>query len=360
MKISSVLFKVFLLVSFYSGFLYAGGVSWGPAGGSANAPFDQNALIVLFTVLMFIGIWFARKLPVMTQSLLLASTLTFYTYSYTLYAATESITINTKSGSTTYTDGNDLSITNNSGIELIITITPGSGSCPTGGCSFTIGASEQKNLTFPVTTLTHNGITYGTVTSPHTSRVWLDRNLGASQVCTALNDTACYGDYYQWGRDADGHEKSNSETTTTLANSITPANAQFIINGSSPDDWVSDGVDNDGSQRSANWSKTDGSSVCPVGYRVPTIDELTAETIDLTGEDDVQNNTDAFNSFLKLPSAGYRDGSSGSLDTQGSNGSVWSSSVYNSFSKGLGFGSSNADWYYFSRVNGLSVRCIKD
>jgi len=55
-------------------------------------------------------------------------------------------------------------------------------------------------------TLLH-GVTYGTVTSPYTGRVWLDGNLGASQVCTAYNDSTCYGDYYQWGRGTDGHEK---------------------------------------------------------------------------------------------------------------------------------------------------------
>lgn len=29
--------------------------------------------------------------------------------------------------------------------------------------------------------ITHNGTSYGTVTSPYTGRVWLDRNLGAAR-----------------------------------------------------------------------------------------------------------------------------------------------------------------------------------
>ncbi|MGV6830373.1 MAG: hypothetical protein ACWA5P_02275 [bacterium] len=74
-------------------------------------------------------------------------------------------------------------------------------------------------------TITHNGITYGLVTSPYTAHVWLDRNLGASRVCTAFDDMACFGDYYQWGRNTDGHKKSGSTTTTTLATYINSVGA---------------------------------------------------------------------------------------------------------------------------------------
>jgi hypothetical protein len=53
-------------------------------------------------------------------------------------------------------------------------------------------------------------------TSPDTGKVWLDRNLGARQVCTSSTDAACYGDLYQWGRAKDGHESRTSGTTETL------------------------------------------------------------------------------------------------------------------------------------------------
>jgi len=206
-------------------------------------------------------------------------------------------------------------------------------------------------------TITHNGFTYGTVTSPYTGRVWLDRNLGASRVCTALDDAECYGDYYQWGRGTDGHEKTNSATTSTLATDITAssANGSFIITLNNSD-WTT--ADSDGSLRAFEWSKIDGTSICPVGYRVPTIDELTAETINTSTA--VTNNTDAFNHFLKLPSAGYRYGSDGSLYGQASNGVVWSSSVSGSYSQSLYFGSGGAYTSYGLRANGLSVRCIRD
>jgi len=54
-------------------------------------------------------------------------------------------------------------------------------------------------------TLIHNGLEYKTVKSA-TGKIWMDRNLGASQVATSSTDAAAYGDLYQWGRAADGHE----------------------------------------------------------------------------------------------------------------------------------------------------------
>ena len=144
----------------------------------------------------------------------------------------------------------------------------------------------------------HNGTTYATVTSPYTGKVWLDRNLGASQVCSSFDDPLCYGDYYQWGRNADGHEDSGSETNDTLATQIDPVQAvvdgKFITNIVAYRDWALG--DATGATRSANWSKTDGSSVCPIGFRVPNITELSAETVD----EDVINRDTAFTNFLKL------------------------------------------------------------
>ena len=206
------------------------------------------------------------------------------------------------------------------------------------------------------------GLVYETVTSPFTGKIWLDRNLGASQVCTAYNDTACYGDYYQWGRDADGHEKSTSDTNTNIASTLNPGHGDFILDDDDDSDdgaaydWLSE--DDNGSFRSAKWSKTDGSSVCPVGYRVPTIAELEAETT--SASTPVTNSNDAFANFLKLPSAGYRISSSGFMDFQGSFGYVWSSSVDGSNSGYIYFHSAGASSYFYYRANGRSVRCLSD
>ena len=211
--------------------------------------------------------------------------------------------------------------------------------------------------TVTVTVITEAPSGYGLVCSPHTGKVWLDRNLGASQVCTAYNDSDCYGDYYQWGRNADGHQASTSGSGGTIVGDVANldnAGTEFIKNSSSPYDWAS--VDGNGAIREANWSKTDGSSVCPTGYRVPTETELAAETTEVG----VTSNVAAFASFLKLPSAGSRGGSSGALGSQGSYGGLWSASVVGSYSRSLGFVSSDADWGNDGRASGLSVRCLRD
>jgi uncharacterized protein (TIGR02145 family) len=205
--------------------------------------------------------------------------------------------------------------------------------------------------------ITHNGTSYGTVTSPYTGRVWLDRNIGASKVCTSLDDIGCYGDYYQWGRNYDGHQKSSSFDYPTLANNVTNVgHGDFITNGTAPYDWAS--VDATGAERTINWTATDGSSVCPTGFRVPIIAELSAELIDV-GSANIQDNIDAFNSFLKFPSAGYRKGDLAVLATQGFWGYVWSSSVNGSSSQRFGFGSFFVGANDLNRANGYPIRCIK-
>ena len=200
-----------------------------------------------------------------------------------------------------------------------------------------------------------HGKSYKPVTSPHTGRVWLDRNLGASQVCTSFNDTACYGDYYQWGRNFDGHQDSTSEVSAILASNVNDVGDTFFITSTIvPNDWAS--IDSTGATRAANWSKTDGSSICPVGFRVPHFTELKAETLD----EDVVNKYTAFTNFLKLPSAGYRNDISASLNVQGLWGLVWTSSANGSYSHSVTFDNSNVFTDNLNRAFGISVRCLRD
>lgn len=207
-------------------------------------------------------------------------------------------------------------------------------------------------------TITHNGTDYKEVCSPYTGKAWLDRNLGAARVCEQFDDDACYGDYYQWGRSADGHENSMSDANNTLATQMNPVQSavqgKFIRTVTS--DWVEAGVDDNGSKRVANWSRIDGTSVCPVGFRVPTIDELKAETLDATdttGSTKVINGDTAFTNFLKLPSSGYRlDG----LNEQNLSGYLWSSTSMQAIEFDSGEASSRNDL----RTYGESIRCLKD
>jgi len=217
--------------------------------------------------------------------------------------------------------------------------------------------SEELPGTLVDTEIVFNGKTYDQITSSQTQRVWLDRNLGADQVCTSFDDSACFGDYYQWGRLADGHENVSSSTTSTLASTIEPSLANFILNTNSPtDDWTSPNVDNDGNLRISNWNKPDESSICPIGYRVPTEYELTAETIN----NGVNNKDSAFSSFLKLPASGHRYYNDASLRSVNEVGNLWSSSTNDNNARGLGWTSYNATWYNDRRTYAFNVRCIKN
>lgn len=220
--------------------------------------------------------------------------------------------------------------------------------------------SSSKDVTVNITnvndTVVLNNITYEIITSPVTGKKWLDRNLGASQACTSLTDTLCYGDYYQWGRLADGHEKANSNTTSTLASDISNAGSSFIIPNSIPYDWTLS--DSTTSARAAQWSKADGTGVCPIGFKVPTYDELQAETI---------NSSIPYQSFLNFPLAGNRS-SNGSILNSGTFGTIWSSSDFSSHSNGYDSSSDvvgalnvqhSVTYAVGSKTTGYSVRCIE-
>ena len=178
-----------------------------------------------------------------------------------------------------------------------------------------------------------------------TGKVWMDRNLGATQVATISTDAASYGDLYQWGRGTDGHQIRTSATTATLSSTDQPANGNFIFSNIGAGDWRSTKNDN-------LWQVVSGvNNPCPTGYRIPTDPEWTAELSSMS--------VNAFDSPLKLPLAGWRIYSDGSLQEVGSTGHYWSSTITGSNSRSLLFINSaligNA-----SRGNGYSVRCIKD
>jgi uncharacterized protein (TIGR02145 family) len=202
-------------------------------------------------------------------------------------------------------------------------------------------------------TITFNSLTYITVQSPDTSRVWLDRNLGATQVATSSTDAAAYGGLYQWGRAADGHESRSSGSTTTLATTITPGTSTFITNTVSPHDWTS--ADSNGSSRTGAWADGGANDICPGGFSVPTEAEITADTMSATTTD-VTNTTTAFSSFLKIPAAGTRNAGSGGIYALGTH-ARWQS---RSAGRYMSVTSNSAAFYTDPHSYGFSVRCIKD
>jgi len=206
--------------------------------------------------------------------------------------------------------------------------------------------------TWPLGTVFCNGTPTAVinVTNPVTGKTWMDRNLGASQVATSSTDAAAYGDLYQWGRKADGHQCRNSGTTSTLSTTDQPNHANFILSPNIPYDWRSPQNDN-------LWQGVNGTNnPCPSGYRIPTNVELDAERTSWSQN----NSTGAFNSPLKLPLSGYRNNTGGSLNLMGSYAYYWSSSVNGTNAFNLYFISGNAYISNYYRASGFSVRCLKD
>jgi len=190
----------------------------------------------------------------------------------------------------------------------------------------------------------------GDVSNPTTGKIWSDRNLGATQVATSSTDANSYGHLYQWGRGTDGHQIRTSGTTTTLSSSDTPGHGNFILAPNSPYDWRSP-------QNTNLWQGVSGvNNPCPAGYRLPTEAEWNAELLSWS----TNNAAGAFASPLKLPVAGSRYFSSGSLFDVGTYGYYWSSTVSSTFSRNLVFGSGNASMSSLYRAFGYSVRCLKD
>jgi hypothetical protein len=188
------------------------------------------------------------------------------------------------------------------------------------------------------------------VTNPTTGKIWMDRNLGASQAALGSADSAAYGDLYQWGRFADGHQCRTSATTAIQSSSNVPGHGNFITVSSFTYDWRSP-------QNANLWQGVNGiNNPCPIGYRLPTEVELNAETQSWSSN----NAAGAFASPLKLPLSGNRFVSYGLLSHEGLYGSYWSGTVSGNLSRGLGFDSIDVFIGSDSRGNGSSVRCIKD
>jgi hypothetical protein len=252
--------------------------------------------------------------------------------------------------------------------SITLTLTTSGGSCGTTTATKTItvnAVSGCGNVTF-----TYNGasVTYGTVTGAN-STCWLDRNLGATRVAQSSTDHLAYGDLFQWGRGADGHQRitwtnattgtAANSTTTTLSSSDSPGNALFITISTGNLDWRS-------TPNNSLWQGVSGTNnPCPSGYRLPTETEIEAERNNggtgFWGTGSLQNNAaGAFASPLKLPMSGYRAVSSGTLSSVGTNGFYWSSTVSAPLSRVLFFSSSLALMDSTYRAYGGAVRCIKN
>jgi hypothetical protein len=215
------------------------------------------------------------------------------------------------------------------------------------GTSFICGKST---VTFNYNAQT---VTYGTVVGANNS-CWFDRNLGAAQVATSSIDENAFGDLFQWGRYADGHQIRNSAITSiksSIDNPYPNGNGLFITTSTESEslDWRSP-------ENTNLWQGVSGiNNPCPTGWRLPNDSELISE-IDQWGS--LNGVYEAINSPLKLPKAGMRLFEDGQIDDQ--YGFYWSSTREGMYASYLKFDQNSILLNGGAAANGGSVRCIKD
>ncbi|MBE8190490.1 MAG: hypothetical protein HAW58_06555, partial [Candidatus Thioglobus sp.] len=225
---------------------------------------------------------------------------------------------------------------------------------------FLVTAADATNESFTNSkqAVATNHLQQFTAVNGNGKTVWMDRNLGATRVATNFDDSQAYGDLYQWGRAADGHQRRDSLASSNPNSDIKPNNPDFIAVNQG--DWTAlvngNNIDNNGSQRQEFWSRTDGSSICPTGFRVPTVAEWRTELGSWLSE----NRGGAFISNLKIPTTGIRNFAGGNILSANILGFYWSSSSFSNQSSRLILGGGFAYDSVTNRANGMAVRCIRD
>ena len=208
-----------------------------------------------------------------------------------------------------------------------------------------------ETVTCQVIKKTYTRDSAGNPLSEPVTKLWLDRNLGATRAAVAYNDSMASGDLCQWGRLADGHQKRDSDTTEQLSAGIVPGHDHFIASPLISDDWL---VVSDDSL----WNGSDNTNCsCPEGWRVPTAGELAMEMNSWTP----QNMDGAYASTLKWVASGNRD-NHGTERYSEYWSFIWSSTPathQDAYVLAIP-GSLPAEIISSGRIYGLVVRCIRD
>jgi uncharacterized protein (TIGR02145 family) len=198
------------------------------------------------------------------------------------------------------------------------------------------------------------------VMNPYTGNTWMDRNLGAKRAATNNKDEEAFGDLFQWGRRADGHQCRNSKTVRNQSFTNTPGHGDFIIGFR---DWKNP-------VNFSLWQGVNGqNNPCPKGFRLPTTAEFRAELDSWFTFRDVPG-PPSMKTPLKFTLTGLRSwANDGEFVNVGQIGNYWTSDVTNNLEENAsrasifnseGFGSIGVVNLGERRANGLSIRCIKN
>lgn len=205
-------------------------------------------------------------------------------------------------------------------------------------------------------------VTYTTVRGTD-GKIWLQQNLGSSQVASSMTDADSYGDLFQWGRWDDGHQTRTSGTGAAPAQNnpggLTGIN-HYIVGASGSSWWGTNAT-------SDQWAATGASAVTSAigadpckaigqDWKMPSQADWTS----LVNSESIGNPATAYSSKLKLPAGGYRGSSDGGFTFVGQRGYFWSSDVASTGGKYLYIGTTIANPSSGApRGQGASVRCIK-
>jgi uncharacterized protein (TIGR02145 family) len=186
----------------------------------------------------------------------------------------------------------------------------------------------------------HGGISYGTV--PIGDQCWLDRNLNVGTMVTGVTN------------------QTNNATTEMYCYNNDPVNCG-VYGGLYQWDEAMQYVATPGAQ-----------GICPAGWHIPTFSEFQTLSATVGGNgnalkeggvgagDGIGTNTSGFSALL----AGFRRNDGGFLGLGDYGANFWSSTEYDAtYAYGLSLYvvNGNIDLYFYNtKANGFSVRCLED
>jgi len=189
-----------------------------------------------------------------------------------------------------------------------------------------------------------------------------------------------YGDLYQWGRAADGHQLRTSESylSNNISNENTPVsssnlngNGQVNSTSAAYRKFIKGMYDWRNPQADTLWNNNGKKTVndpCPDGWRVPTAHEFQSIANPISGNSwqwvsskpgYLITSLGSSSPTLFLPTAGFRSGGDSGLYSIGGNGYYWSSTVSGVAVYSLAFSNGvRISNYEYTRTGGFSVRCV--
>ncbi|WP_017257140.1 fibrobacter succinogenes major paralogous domain-containing protein [Pedobacter arcticus] len=215
--------------------------------------------------------------------------------------------------------------------------------------------------------LNNEKVTYKTVRAAD-GEIWLQQNLGSLRVAANISDKNAYGNYFQWGRGIDGHEKAEGAVEVGVAKPNNPRGLSkteknpFYASEKATGFWWKGGDQYDTweANENARINEINGCDPCKqlLGrqWRMPTLQEWKSVLV----AEKATSFLTAYSSNLKLVPAGMKNANNGKVGSQTSMLRYWAGTAAASGNAFLVYLSNKGlEYPAFSRAGGLPVRCIR-